>query len=477
MDMKKGLFILLVSVLFVLFASCTLPGISMPDIPQVLNIACVGDFESLEPCGANPPPEQFVRQVFEGLTSFDEKLNVVPALAKSWETSDGKIIMHLSDAIFSDGTKLTALDVVKSFECLSKTDQSWIVKNVSGFSLFTQGRSSSILGIEEIDDLTVSIKTTDAPEYFLKKLANPRAAIWKASTLPLGTGVFCVKKFTPGTKITLVPNPYSKVQPKLTQINFLIRISHETAFEDFRQGRVSMTLLSEDLVQNARNESHAVVMSFDSQSFLAIGFNCKSGKTSNLETRLAIASAIDSNELNIKAFDGMHMPISFSGKVDKENNPAKSEIKLSMPDGLDSGIGQTIAVQIQNRTGIVTEVVKMSNDSFVDALLNGKAQMFVFGMMQNTPDNYETLSLPIANSVLGAGFGYDTANLLKLLQSSNQATDRQAELTRAKMLIDADLPFVPIIELRSYIVVSDTVKDYMPYAWGGGVLSACSIGR
>lgn len=475
MDMKKGLFILLVSVLF---ASCTLPGISMPDIPQVLNIACVGDFESLEPCGANPPPEQFVRQVFEGLTSFDEKLNVVPALAKSWETNDGKIVMHLSDATFSDGTKLTALDVVKSFECLSKTDQSWIVKNVSGFSLFTQGRSSSILGIEEIDSLTVSIKTTDSPEYFLKKLANPRAAIWKATEkLPLGTGVFCVKKFTPGTKIALVPNPYSKVQPKLTQINFLIRISHETAFEDFRQGRVSMTLLSEDLVQNAKNESHATVMSFDSQSFLAVGFNCKNGTTSNLETRLTIASAIDSNELNTKAFDGMHIPINFTGKAEQENNPAKSEIKLSLPDGLDSGIGQTIAVQIQNKTGVVTVVVKMSNDNFVDALLNGKAQMFVFGMMQNTPDDYEMLSLPIANSVLGAGFGYDTSNLSKLLQSSNQATDRQAELARAKMLIDTDLPFVPIIELRSYIVVNDTVKDYMPYAWGGGVLSACSIGR
>ncbi|NTU61141.1 MAG: ABC transporter substrate-binding protein, partial [Caldiserica bacterium] len=316
-----------------MFASCTLPGISLPDIPQVLNIACVGNFESLEPCGTNPPPEQFVRQVFEGLTSFDENLNVVPALAKSWETSSGKIVMHLADVVFSDGSKLSAVDVVKSFECLSKTDQSWIVKNVSGFTLFTQGRSSSILGIEAVDDKTISIKTTDAAEYFLKKLANPRAAIWKSGQLPLGTGVFCVKKFVVGSKIILSPNPYSKIQPKLTQINFVIRVSYQTAFEDFRQGRVAIAPLSEDLVQNAKSESHSLIMSYDSHSFLAVGFNCKNGSTANLETRQTIVGAIDSDELNAKAFQGLHIPMSFKGKVEGETNLAKSEIKIIVPEG------------------------------------------------------------------------------------------------------------------------------------------------
>ncbi|MBP7732859.1 MAG: ABC transporter substrate-binding protein [Caldisericia bacterium] len=474
MDMKKGLLFLFV---LLFFASCTLPGISMPEIPQVLNIACVGNFESLEPCGENPPPEKFVRQVFEGLTSFDENLNVVPALAKSWEVADGKIVMHLSDAIFSDGTKLTALDVIKSFECLSKTDQSWIVKNVSGFTLFTQGRSSSILGIEEVDDLTISIKTIDSLEYFLKKLANPRAAIWKQGELPLGTGVFCITKFTPGSKIILVPNPYSKVQPKLTKINFMIRMSHEAAFEDFRQGRVAVAPLDESLVSSAKDESHTLMLSYDSHSFLAVGFNCKNGVTSKVETRLAIASEIDSNDLNQKALQGLHIPIGFANKSEQQINLSKSEINLAIPEGLDENIAHAIALQIKNKTGMKTNVEKMTNDNFVGAILNGKTQMFVFGMMQNTPDDYEMLSLPIANVVLAAGFGYDTANLSTLLKSSNEAVDRQAILAETRMLLEKDVPFIPIIELRSYVVVSDTVKDYLPYAWGGGVLSACSIGR
>ena len=474
MDMKKVIFFILSSALLV---SCTLPGISLPDVPQVLNIACVGNFENLEPCGVNPPPEQFVRQVFEGLTSFDENLNVVPALAKSWDIADGKIIIHLADTTFSDGSKLTALDVVKSFECLSKTDQSWIIKNISGFTLFTQGRSSSILGIQAVDDLTISVKTAEAPEYFLKKLANPRAAIWKSGKLPLGTGVFCIKKFVAGSKIILVPNPYSKIQPKLTQINFMIRMSHQAAFEDFRQGRVSIAPLSEDLVQSAKNESHALTMSYDSHSFLAVGFNCKNGITTIPETRLAIAGAIDADELNTEAFKGLHIPMNFAGKVESETNLVKSQIKLMVPEGFDPSIGQILATQIQNKTGLRIEAEKMSNDSFIDAILNGKPQMFVFGMMQNSPDDYEMLSLPIANAVLSAGFGYDTGNLAKLLKSSNETTDRQAELAKAKTLLDADLPFIPIIELKSYVVVSDTVKDYIPYAWGGGILSACSIGR
>lgn len=463
--------------MMLLFASCTLPGVSLPEIPQVLNVACVGNFENLEPCGENPPPEQFVRQVFEGLTSFDENLNVVPALAKTWDVADGKIVMHLSDAVFSDGTKLTALDVIKSFECLSKTDQSWIVKNVSGFTLFTQGRSSSIQGIEVVDDSTISIKTIDSLEYFLKKLANPRAAIWKQGEFPLGTGVFCITKFTPGSKIILVPNSYSKVRPKLNQINFMIRMSHEAAFEDFRQGRVTIAPLDENLVSSAKTENHAVVLSYDSHSFLAVGFNCKNGVMSKAETRLAIASEIDSSDLNQKALQGLHIPINFANKSDRQINLSKSEIKLAIPEGLDENIANVIASQIKNKTGMKTDVEKMTNDSFVYAILNDKTQMFVFGMMQNTPDDYEMLSLPIANVVLAAGFGYDTSNLSKLLKSSNEAIDRQAILTETRMLLEKDVPFIPIIELKSYVVVSDTVKDYLPYAWGGGVLSACSIGR
>ena len=62
-----------------------------------------------------------VQQLYDGLTAFDEHLNVVPALAKFWEISpDGKTYTFelREGARFHNGRKVTAEDCVFSFERL-----------------------------------------------------------------------------------------------------------------------------------------------------------------------------------------------------------------------------------------------------------------------------------------------------------------------------------------------------------------------
>jgi oligopeptide transport system substrate-binding protein len=57
-------------------------------------------------------------QLFESLTAFDSTLTLRPALARAWDVLDGgrRVVFHLrTGAAFSDGTPLTAGDVVRSW--------------------------------------------------------------------------------------------------------------------------------------------------------------------------------------------------------------------------------------------------------------------------------------------------------------------------------------------------------------------------
>ncbi len=81
--------------------------------------------KSFDPAVASAPPEtDIVRALFDGLTEIDQStLEAVPSLALEWESEDeGKIwTFHLrKDAKWSNGERVTAKDVVRSWERILK---------------------------------------------------------------------------------------------------------------------------------------------------------------------------------------------------------------------------------------------------------------------------------------------------------------------------------------------------------------------
>ena len=77
-------------------------------LPTSLDPAATGDAGSAA----------VIAQFFETLTTFDETLELRPALAESWRIEDGgrRVIFHIRpDLTFSDGSPLRAADVVRSW--------------------------------------------------------------------------------------------------------------------------------------------------------------------------------------------------------------------------------------------------------------------------------------------------------------------------------------------------------------------------
>ena len=139
--------------------------------------------------------------IYDAMTRVDDKFNVVPHLASSWEnnTSDNtEWIFHLNEAEWSDGTKMTAADVAFSHDYFKNPD--------NGSRLIS--RVKTVESARVIDDQTVAIKTSALdpllPRRAMFVLTIPKHIFEDSSKghsfqaqNGIGTGSYVAKSFSP----------------------------------------------------------------------------------------------------------------------------------------------------------------------------------------------------------------------------------------------------------------------------------------
>ena len=179
---------------------------------QDLTIGLSASITSLDPHFANNSPNKAVaRHFFEALLQFDEKLDVVPALATAWKrTGDTTWEFQLRPNVkFSDGSAFSAEDVVASFERAPNVPNS-----PSSLGLFTR----SIKQVTVIDPLRVRIETKYpdpllpimVPEIVIISSANRNAptADFNSGKAMVGTGPFVFGAYLPGDRIIMRRNEH-----------------------------------------------------------------------------------------------------------------------------------------------------------------------------------------------------------------------------------------------------------------------------
>jgi len=185
-------------------------GAAAPAWAQDLTIGLGASITSLDPHFANNSPNKAVaRHFFEALLRFDEKLEVAPALASSWKrTSDTVWEFQLRPNVkFSDGSPLTADDVVASFERAPNVPNS-----PAPLALFTR----SIKQVIAVDALKVRIETkypdpllpTMVPEILIipATLKGATTAEFNSGKAMVGTGPFIFGAYLPGDRIIMTRN-------------------------------------------------------------------------------------------------------------------------------------------------------------------------------------------------------------------------------------------------------------------------------
>ncbi|MFQ5790078.1 MAG: ABC transporter substrate-binding protein [Acidobacteriota bacterium] len=124
--------------------------------------------QTLDPARAETGSDiMLVQQIYDGLTAFDEHLNIVPALARYWEISpDGKTYTFelRSDAHFHNGRPVNAEDCVYSLQRLlapgHNENNYHYFSRIEGAEDFRAGRASQVRGLRALDEKTFQIRFT-----------------------------------------------------------------------------------------------------------------------------------------------------------------------------------------------------------------------------------------------------------------------------------------------------------------------------
>jgi len=204
-----------------------------PQYGGTLHIAMHVSMMSLDPAAASPDSvgqRNIDSLIFETLVDLDESGKPVPALATSWQSTQGnqRWVFQLRPRVkFHDGTPLTADTVAAS---LKAANPSW---NVSA------------------NGDTVVVERDGGDADVPQELALPRNAIAKRNAdVPSGTGAFHVVDWQPGKKLTLAADEgYWRGRP------FLDGIEIETGKSN-RDQILALDVGKADLVDVAAEWAH-----------------------------------------------------------------------------------------------------------------------------------------------------------------------------------------------------------------------------
>ncbi len=238
--------------------------------------------------------------IYEPLVRADPDLNIIPALAESWEFSDDglQLTFHLRQGVkFHDGSDFTAEDVVASFER--------ILDEETG-----SAASSQLLSIESMeasDDYTVVLNLSLPDVPLVTALTSVNLVIMSSDVIAngdptvdvIGTGPFVLDNWEAEQKTELSANTdYWGEGPYLDGIEIRIIPEEATIMAALRAGEIDFALFNDPLIATLLIDQPGVVLHRTPDlSYHVMQLQPTREPLDKLEVRQAISCAIDRQEI------------------------------------------------------------------------------------------------------------------------------------------------------------------------------------
>lgn len=286
------------------------PGEPVPG--GTLRVAFQNDWESLDPhVTSSYSSYQILNNVLEGLTYYDDELNLVPWLAESWEQSEDGLTWTFKlreGVMFSNGRELTAEDVKFSFERL-------IDPATGSGNAPRVGPPETV--IEAVDTYTVAVTHPEPFGIFPQSLGFDKSTgiIAQESleddgsiNVPIGSGPFQIAEVDGTTRVLLTKNEnyWQDGLPYLDAVE-ITPIPDDTVRETaLRGGEVDWVLaIAPQNFEMLNQDPDVVVATAPQLSYDYIGINLTREPFDNPLVRQAIATAIDRDQLCEAGFFGI----------------------------------------------------------------------------------------------------------------------------------------------------------------------------
>ena len=458
---------------------------------------------------------QIIVELYGGLVTINEQLDLVPDLASRWDISaDGTVYTFYirDDAVFHDGTPVTAEDVRWSLErAANPLTESPVVDqylgDIVGAEERINGDAQSISGLRVIDDRTLEI-TIDAPKsYFLAKLTYPTGFVLDRRNVeanqrswfrqPNGTGPFKLERYDVGESLILARNDdYHLGPPNLQEVEFIL--SGGTAMLMYENDEIHIAgvgLADLDRVIDTNNVLNSELMrSAPTFSVQYIGMKVNEPPLDDPNVRQALNLAIDKQEIahivlgdQVVPAQGI-LPPGFPGYdpnvtgyqydaerarqllaeskygADLDNIPP---IVMTSSGSFGAAVSLDMEVVLQmweKNLSLQVDFQRTEFATFLRDLHSRRFQMFDIGWIADYPDPENFLDILFHSESSNNHTGYDSPEVDGILMQARTETDETLRFelyNQAERLILEDAPWVPLwYSGERYILVKPNVQDY-----------------
>jgi ABC-type transport system substrate-binding protein len=453
-------------------------------------------------------------KIFNGLIRFNENLDLVPDLARSWSLAPDELTytFHLRrDARFSNNRKVTAEDVRYSFERVltpgTKAPLTWVLDKIQGADAFLAGKATRISGIRIENDHTLVLKLEKPCGPFLSLLAMttayvvPREEVERLGqdfgTHPVGSGPYVLTEWKHGQYLMLTAREdYFEGRPKMNGIFYRVIPEDLTAVIEFETGRLDVLLIPSSEYRRYTSDPawRNLVYGKAGLNSYYIGLNCTRRPFNDIRVRRAVNLAIDRKRILNTVFEkrGVLAAGPIPPGLWKENtwspspegyryNPKKakelireagaqgSTIKIYIsaePEVLDIvEVVQSYLAQV----GIKAEITQLDWSAFKHAVNEGEPDAFWLSWWADYPDP-ENFLFPLFHSASVGSGGNRTRcldpeldRLIETAQGTSNERQRYRLYHQAEDRIVKIAPWVFMWHKADYFVIQPWVKDFRIY--------------
>ena len=297
--MKKAIAALLIlSIITAFFAGCgdntSVPPEGTTESPVfsqtegVLNFAYT-KADTLNPFTCKTTANlQILGLIYDGLYTLDKNYEPVPVIAKSSIVSGTTVNVTLNDVYFSDGTKVTANDVISSFDSAK-------------FSVSYSARLDNFSGANLSASNMVVFTLKNPDPYALSCLTFPIVKASSSKESPIGSGRYKIEKS--GESLYLIVNAKkAKFNPSIKTIMLVPVRSAESLESSVEIGNTAFNY--NDLSNGTYSRINAKTVEMGINNMIYLGFNQASPLLSSPKIRQAINLALDRSEISATAFQG-----------------------------------------------------------------------------------------------------------------------------------------------------------------------------
>ena len=483
-------------------AAAALMACGSPALARDLVVALKTEPTSMDPqYHALTPNIQLSQTLFEPLVCTDAQLDTKPCLAESWTADGTSWTFKLRPNVkFSDGSSLTAADVVFTYDRAGKVPNS-----PSSFKIYLQ----QVTKVEAVNPLTVRITTAQPYALVPSNLASLPIMSAKAAAGPapegktttelnagsglVGAGPYRFVSWKRGSEIVFERNPHYWGKPPAWDRVVYRPISNPAArVAALLAGDVDVAedpptddleRLQKDTKLNVvtRPSNRIIYVALDQHGNETPGIQGTNGKNPLLDKRVreALSLAIDRKALVDRIMGGVAtpaaqlLPVPMLGASKKLLTPpradpdkARAQLKAAgYPDGFslvlgapngryinDSKLAQTLAA-MWTRIGVKTSIDANAPAVFFKNRDSHAYSAYLAGWATSTGEMSNTLNALLVTPDKDKGVGttnrsrYSNPEMDKLVEESASVLDplRRGELlARASEMAMADFAMLPL---------------------------------